>query len=120
MLIFVSIFSILVTGSLVTDMHPTSNYLDDLDLLINDNDLTFAPSGSVEVNTTVSVQAVLRSKGDILEIQWTKEGVSLDIGGAQGYDDYHLVSPRILKEGGIYKMWYSGSDGVHYRILFAT
>ncbi|MFQ6127712.1 MAG: PKD domain-containing protein [Thermoplasmata archaeon] len=119
-MILVSILSIVLTGSFVNDLHPTFSYFGELDLLVRDSELTFVPSGPVKLNTNISIEVLARLEGGIFEIQWTKEGVSLDIGGAQGYDDYHVISPRILKEGSIYKMWYSGSDGVHYRILYAT
>ena len=36
------------------------------------------------------------------------------------YDTVNADSPSVIKDGSIYKMWYSGSDGDHYRILYTT
>ncbi|MCJ2556744.1 MAG: PKD domain-containing protein [Candidatus Thermoplasmatota archaeon] len=109
----------IVGGSVLIDWPPAWQS-GDLDLFIEDADLTFNPSSPVELNASVAIEAEVHLKGGNYELQWTKKGVSLDLGGAQGNDDYHVISPRILKEGGLYKMWYSGSDGPHYRILYAT
>ncbi len=35
-------------------------------------------------------------------------------------DDYFAFSPYVIKDEGIYKMWYSGYDGARYRIFYAT
>ncbi len=108
-----------VGGSTIVEWSPAWQS-GDMDLFIEDSELTFVPFSPVELDTNVTIEAVVHLGGGIYELQWTKQGVSLDIGGAQGYDDYHVISPRILKEGGQYKMWYSGSDGPHYRILYAN
>ncbi|UCE39256.1 MAG: PKD domain-containing protein [Thermoplasmata archaeon] len=47
----------------------------------------------------------------------------IDLGGApDGSDDASAYSPCVLKEGGIYKMWYSGqySRTSSYKTLYAT
>jgi predicted GH43/DUF377 family glycosyl hydrolase len=49
---------------------------------------------------------------------WTKEGLTIDKGGF--YDSVHAKSPTVIKDGGTYKMWYSGYDGSNWRILYAT
>jgi PKD repeat protein len=55
-------------------------------------------------------------------ITWTKYGpnpvVTLGAGGS--WDDSYVWAPTVIKDGGTYKMWYSGSDGSNYRIGFAT
>ena len=51
-------------------------------------------------------------------ISWVKGGVVLDIGGL--YDSTELRGPCVVKDGATYKMWYTGSDGVNQRILYAT
>jgi len=35
-------------------------------------------------------------------------------------DDTSIVRASVIKDGDIYKMWYSGSDGTSYRIYYAT
>lgn len=110
----------LFIGAATTNPLPASSYWGEMDLFIMESELELIPAGSVSIGTNISIQALAHLKDGLLEIQWTKKGISLDLGGAQGYDDYHAISPRILREGGLYKMWYSGSDGIHYRILYAT
>jgi predicted GH43/DUF377 family glycosyl hydrolase len=53
-------------------------------------------------------------------IAWTKQGVAINLGPAGSYDDRHALTPSVSRIGGEYRMWYSGSDGVNYRILLAT
>ena len=53
-------------------------------------------------------------------INWTKYGVILDL-GADGNTDNDVFYPSVLKDSdGTYKMWYSGYDGTHWRIYYAT
>jgi len=35
-------------------------------------------------------------------------------------DDYAVSRAAVIKDGSSYKMWYSGQDGVYYRIYYAT
>jgi len=35
-------------------------------------------------------------------------------------DDYAVSRAAVIKDGSTYKMWYSGQDGVYYRIYYAT
>lgn len=58
-------------------------------------------------------------------ISWTKHGMVLDIGNPGEPDDTHVAYHWIVKEGSLYKMWYSGldeytPDGGIYRIFYAT
>jgi hypothetical protein len=44
-------------------------------------------------------------------VSWSAHAVSLDKGTApQGYDSAHAYRPSLLKEGEIYKMWYTGTN----------
>jgi predicted GH43/DUF377 family glycosyl hydrolase len=44
----------------------------------------------------------------------------LDIGSAGSWDDRGASHPRVLFDGTVYKMWYSGFDGSNIRIGHAT
>lgn len=104
---------------LVLDTSPTLSY-GNVDLYIEETELTFNPATPVTLGESVSIDAVVHLKGGLDEALWTKQGVSLDIGPNPDYNDVHVISPRILVENGTYKMWYSSSDVVHYRIAYAT
>ncbi|MFQ5911163.1 MAG: hypothetical protein ACE5IJ_10685, partial [Thermoplasmata archaeon] len=56
---------------------------------------------------------------------WTKQGVVLDVGSPGQLDDQKVCLQYVIKEGNVYKMWYSGADypiswGGVYRIFYAT
>ncbi len=51
---------------------------------------------------------------------WTREGMVLDIGPPGSYDGVLARDPVILRDAGMYWMWYTGFDGSHNRILYAT
>lgn len=56
---------------------------------------------------------------------WTKHGVVLDVGSPGQLDDQKVCLHYVIKEGNVYKMWYSGADdpiswGGVYRIFYAT
>jgi len=53
-------------------------------------------------------------------LTWNRQRLVLDIGPNGSYDDNFAVSPFVLKEGSAYRMWYSGNDGAHVRLLYAT
>jgi len=55
-------------------------------------------------------------------ITWTKyEGNPvLGIGGYGSWDSEDVSRPAVIKEGGTYRMWYTGDDGVTSRIGYAT
>jgi hypothetical protein len=48
-----------------------------------------------------------------------KLGVVVPLGTSGESDDVHTYYPSVLLEDGIYKMWYGGHDGSHYRIHYA-
>jgi predicted GH43/DUF377 family glycosyl hydrolase len=52
---------------------------------------------------------------------WTKKGMVLDIGTGSDLDNTHVTSATVIKENdNLYRMWYSGHDGVvGYRIFYA-
>lgn len=41
---------------------------------------------------------------------WSNHQVAVDIGNLSGYDDMDSNSPTVIKDGGLYKMWYSGQN----------
>ncbi|MFQ5884532.1 MAG: CARDB domain-containing protein, partial [Thermoplasmata archaeon] len=51
---------------------------------------------------------------------WTRQGLVLPKAFEGTYDNVGVSFPAVLKDGGVYKMWYTGYDGIHYRILYAT
>jgi predicted GH43/DUF377 family glycosyl hydrolase len=55
-------------------------------------------------------------------INWTKRAMNpvLDLGPSGSWDDFHVEDPSVIKDGSIYKMWYTGYDGLVYRIGYAT
>ncbi len=44
----------------------------------------------------------------------------LDIGASGTWDDTRVDRACIIKDGGLYKMWYSGHNGSNYQIGYAT
>jgi predicted GH43/DUF377 family glycosyl hydrolase len=55
-------------------------------------------------------------------INWTKYAGNpvLDLGDPDEWDDINVAQPEVIKDGSIYKMWYSGGDGFNGRIGYAT
>ena len=54
-------------------------------------------------------------------IAWTKQGKILDKGSAGQVDSAHVLHPSIIKDGDVYKMWYSAHDGTNWNnICYAT
>jgi hypothetical protein len=55
-------------------------------------------------------------------INWMKSSYNpvIDIGQPGDDDDVHASIPSLIKDAGIYKMWYAGHDGSVYRIIYAT
>jgi predicted GH43/DUF377 family glycosyl hydrolase len=51
---------------------------------------------------------------------WTRRGLVLPKAFEGTYDNVGVSFPAVLRDGGIYKMWYTGYDDIHYRILYAT
>lgn len=55
-------------------------------------------------------------------IIWTKSPSNpiLDRGNPGQPDDTHVDAPKVIKDGGVYKMWYGGNDGSINRIMYAS
>ena len=53
-------------------------------------------------------------------ITWTKIGMVQDLGNPGDYDDNRADSGSVIIDEGLYKVWYSGHDGSHWRILYST
>lgn len=58
-------------------------------------------------------------------INWARHGVTVDLGEPGDPDDENVLRPTVIKDkdaqpSEIYKMWYSGYDGVDVHILYAT
>jgi hypothetical protein len=53
---------------------------------------------------------------------WTKSGSTpvLSQGSSGQFDDTHVAISCVIKDGAIYKMWYSGFDGSTWRIGYTT
>jgi DNA-binding MarR family transcriptional regulator len=52
---------------------------------------------------------------------WVKSPFNpvLNLGFPGEPDDTHVDSPKVIKDGGIYKMWYAGNDSVSDRLMYA-
>ncbi|MBI3596887.1 MAG: fibronectin type III domain-containing protein [Nitrospirae bacterium] len=50
----------------------------------------------------------------------TGNGCVLDVGTGSDWDASYVTALTVLKVGGTYKMWYTGSDGVNTRVGYAT
>ncbi|MFC1755629.1 LamG-like jellyroll fold domain-containing protein, partial [Thermoproteota archaeon] len=55
-------------------------------------------------------------------IEWTKYAGNpvIDVGADTTWDDYYVFPGNVVKEDGVYKMWYSGHDSSYYAIGFAN
>jgi len=53
-------------------------------------------------------------------ITWTDHQMVLNIGSEGTYDTSRVMEPCVIKDGDVYKMWYSGYDGANFRILYTT
>jgi predicted GH43/DUF377 family glycosyl hydrolase len=62
---------------------------------------------NVSVNEDITLHAT----------QWEKQGIAINNGI---YDSIITITPCVLYDGGIYKMWYRGYNGSDSRILYAT
>jgi hypothetical protein len=51
---------------------------------------------------------------------WTRQGKVMSKGFQAPLDSGGVVFPEVIKEAGVYRMWYAGYDGGNYRILYAT
>lgn len=50
----------------------------------------------------------------------TNNNIILDLGTSGDWDDAHVWSPYVIKDGNQYLMWYNGNDGSNNRIGLAT
>ncbi|MBI5287134.1 MAG: hypothetical protein HY878_06050 [Deltaproteobacteria bacterium] len=55
-------------------------------------------------------------------VEWGvyEDSTVLDPGAGDGWDSYGVAGGWVIKEEGVYKMWYAGHDGSTYRIGYAT
>jgi predicted GH43/DUF377 family glycosyl hydrolase len=55
-------------------------------------------------------------------ISWMKYSGNpvLDLGPSSTWDDHNVAWPSIVYDGSMFKMWYSGSDGINTRVGYAT
>jgi len=55
-------------------------------------------------------------------LHWAKDGANpvLDLGPPGSWDSVHADEPYVLFDGQLYRMWYSATDGHHFRIGLAT
>jgi len=53
-------------------------------------------------------------------INWSNFQMVVDKGSEGTYDTINADMPFVLKDGGVYKMWYSGYNGTNYRIIYCT
>ncbi|OGX16588.1 MAG: hypothetical protein A2166_01555 [Omnitrophica WOR_2 bacterium RBG_13_41_10] len=53
-------------------------------------------------------------------INWLKQGVCLNLGTTGTFDSVHILYPYVLKEEGLYKMYYAAYDGNYWRIGYAV
>src|SRR5437773_7684132 len=51
---------------------------------------------------------------------WERLGMVLDLGPPGSFDSAGVLNPYVMKDGGTYRMWYRGYDGMRNRILYAT
>jgi predicted GH43/DUF377 family glycosyl hydrolase len=51
---------------------------------------------------------------------WTRQGLVIPVGFEGTYDTVGVNFPAVMKDGAVYKMWYSGYDSNYYRLLYAT
>ncbi|MBI5001677.1 MAG: M20/M25/M40 family metallo-hydrolase [Euryarchaeota archaeon] len=52
-------------------------------------------------------------------LSWAKQGTVMDIGTNGSSDLYWAYAPTVMLDGSLYRMWYTGWDGVAYRICYA-
>lgn len=80
-------------------------------------------SGSQGENYNLAIESELQ-RPDLDLISYggnTNNNIVLDLGTSGAWDDNDVHSPNILKDGNIYKMWYTGGAGAgDYRIGYAT
>ena len=53
-------------------------------------------------------------------INWSNFQMVVDRGSEGTYDTEYAFTPCVIKDGNVYKMWYSGFDGTNYRVIYCT
>jgi predicted GH43/DUF377 family glycosyl hydrolase len=53
-------------------------------------------------------------------IHWSNFQLAVNYSSQGTYDSIHAQNPSVLKDGSVYKMWYSGYGNSHWRILYAN
>jgi predicted GH43/DUF377 family glycosyl hydrolase len=82
---------------------------------------TFEDELGIESSTNISVidgNLWLGAVAPFNGTNWTKRGLAIDIGGT--YDTIAVRNPCVIREEGIYKMWYRGNNATSTTILYAT
>ncbi|MDH4129448.1 MAG: hypothetical protein OEV44_11865 [Spirochaetota bacterium] len=52
-------------------------------------------------------------------INWSNFNLAINTGASgTGFDNSHTGAPCVIKDNGVYKMWYQGSDGTNWRIIY--
>ena len=69
-------------------------------------------------NNGTSYRILLANSSDGLN--WVKHGPALDLGSENEMDDAGLHSPTVIKDGGEYRMWYSGTHDSLNNIMYAN
>ena len=49
---------------------------------------------------------------------WSNHQMVVNLGSEGTYDTVRCQAPTVIKDGSIYKMWYSGYDGTNFRIIY--
>ena len=101
-------------------------------LLISGLAVFFAPVASGITWTQTTQADFLRGTGSNIEVlasgglqlssnnTWSKMGVVLDLGPPPSPDSAGTRAASVIKDGVVYRMWYTGSDGGRLRGLYAT
>jgi predicted GH43/DUF377 family glycosyl hydrolase len=51
---------------------------------------------------------------------WTRQNTPILVTSPNSFDSVRFISPFVLKDGNQYKMWYTGYNGSHWSIGYAT
>jgi len=110
-------------GNPVLDLGPSgawdSAYAQDAAVLFNGEEYEMWYCGTTEHGPGNNRIGYATSPDGIVWIKHPGNPV-LDLGPGGAWDDLHVFEPSILLDGTDYRMWYSGYDGSHYRIGYAT
>ena len=108
--VFVSLAVVLVFASMLFFAYPARG-------------LSWTQTTEADFLAGQRVNLDVRPTGDLVLSQvsttWSREGIVLDLGAPGSADSVYARMPSVLKDGAIYKMWYSGYDGDRNRILYA-